>query len=115
MQLYSTKNRDLQVDLKEAIFRGLPEDNGLYMPLEIPRLPADFLAGLRSFSFQEIAFSVSEALLQGAIPVADLRRIIEQSVDFPAPVIHPCPKRNARDQADEYAHDQNACFAAAFH
>ncbi|MEM1358553.1 MAG: hypothetical protein AAGF89_10150, partial [Bacteroidota bacterium] len=32
MQFYSTNNPDHKAGLAEAIFRGLPVDNGLYMP-----------------------------------------------------------------------------------
>jgi len=38
MQFYSTKNPDLKVDLKQAVIRSLPADNGLYMPVEITPL-----------------------------------------------------------------------------
>lgn len=87
MQLYSTNNKSHLVSLREAVFKGLPDDNGLYMPTLIPHLDADFIANLPSYSFQEIAFEVAKNLLQNAIPDADLHQIIEQSITFPAPVV----------------------------
>lgn len=87
MILYSTNNKDNTADLKKAVMKGLPEDNGLYMPLIIPQLPNDFIENLKDFSFQEIAFTVSKSLLQGAIPDNDLKTIIENSITFPAPVV----------------------------
>lgn len=42
MKLYSTKNKNAFVDLKEAVFKGLPDDNGLFMPEHIEALPASF-------------------------------------------------------------------------
>ncbi len=87
MKLYSTKNRAVQVDLKEAVFRGLPPDNGLYMPNEIPRLPDSFFASLSELSFQEIGFEVCRHLFAGVIPDNDLQNIIDQSITFPAPVV----------------------------
>lgn len=86
MELYSTKNKERLVSLREAVFRGLPEDNGLYMPQAIPVLDQVFIKNLRQYSFREIAFRVADTILQGAIPEADLQRIIEQAVNFPAPV-----------------------------
>ncbi len=86
MKLYSTKNKSKLVSLKEAVFRGLPEDNGLYMPQYIPEMPAGFIANLQRYSFQEIAFEVARTLLEGAIANTDLQDIITQSVNFPAPV-----------------------------
>ncbi len=87
MQLYSTNNPSLRVDLAEAIFKGLPDDKGLFMPLEIPRLSTEFVQNLHSFSFQEIAYSVAQNLMQGAIPDSDLRDIVEIAINFPAPVV----------------------------
>jgi threonine synthase len=87
MQLYSTKNRDIQVDLKQAVFQGLPEDNGLFMPNDIPRLPQDILDNLSQLSFSEIGFHISKTLFQGAIPDQDLQGIIDKAINFPAPVV----------------------------
>lgn len=87
MQLYSTNNKSLQVSFREAIFNSLPQDNGLYMPHEIPVLPADFINNLDQYAFPEIAFRVADALMQGAIPADDLRLLIDDAINFPAPVV----------------------------
>lgn len=87
MQLYSTNNPHLRVSFKEAVMKGLPDDNGLYMPVEIPRLPEGFIRDLMQFSLQELSYIVAKNLLQDAIPEADLQRIIEEAIDFPAPVV----------------------------
>jgi threonine synthase len=87
MQLYSTKDKSHIVDLKEAIFKGLPDDNGLYMPTHIPTLSEDFIKNIKDYSFPEIAFEVSRTLLQGFVPEADLKAIIEEAIDFPAPLV----------------------------
>ena len=94
MRLYSTKNPNKFVSLKDAVFKGLPEDNGLFMPEFIPELSADFIKNLKDHSFQSIAFEVSRHLLSGGSSLGneiisdnDLKEIIEKSIDFPAPVI----------------------------
>ena len=87
MNLYSTKNRNHKVSLKEAVLKGLPPDNGLYMPEHIPELSDSFIRSLENHSFQEIAFEVSKTLIGDYIPEKDLKRIIENSITFPAPVI----------------------------
>ncbi len=87
MRLYSTKSPNKFVDLKEAVFKGLPEDNGLFMPEYIPTLPKYFIKNLKKYSFQEIAYKVTKTLLAGAIPTKDLKKIIEKSITFPAPVV----------------------------
>ena len=94
MRLYSTKNPSKFVSLKEAIFKGLPEDNGLFMPEFIPQLPADFIKNLKNHSFQSLAFEVARYLLSGGSSLGseiisdnDLKKIIEKSIDFPAPIV----------------------------
>jgi threonine synthase len=88
MRLYSTNNNKEQLfDLQEAVLKGLPDDKGLFMPLEIPQLPKDFIENIRQYSFQEIAYTVTKTLFQGAIPDEDIRRIINEAVNFPAPIV----------------------------
>ena len=87
MKLYSTKNPTAFVSLKEAVFKGLPDDNGLFMPDFIKKLDADFIKNLKNHSFQSIAFTVTRHLLRGIIPDEDLKMLIERAIDFPAPVV----------------------------
>ncbi len=87
MKLYSTNNINNIVELKEAVFKGLPEDNGLYMPVNIPVLPDAFINNLNSFSFSEIAFEITKNLFKGYISEEDITSIIENSITFPAPIV----------------------------
>lgn len=87
MRLYSTKNRSEFTSLREAVLRGLPPDNGLYMPESIPALSGSFVRNLKDYSFQDIAFTVAKTLFQGAIPDEDLRKITDEAVNFEAPVV----------------------------
>jgi threonine synthase len=87
MKLYSTKNGKAFVDLKEAVFKGLPDDNGLYMPEHIPQLPESFFQNIKDYSLQDIAFEVCKNLFQGYIPETDLKEIIHKAIDFPAPLV----------------------------
>ena len=86
MQLYSTNSPGKLVSLKEAVFQGLPPDNGLYMPHEIPKLPASFFDTIEDQTFQEIAFKVASALMGDAVPQSELRAIIKSALDFEVPI-----------------------------
>jgi threonine synthase len=88
MKLYSTNNKNNIVDLKEAVFKSLPEDKGLYMPTTIPKLSDGFLKNLPKYSFQAIAFEVARQLIGAYIPDEDVYDIIEKSITFSAPVVH---------------------------
>ncbi|MGK6349724.1 threonine synthase [Parapedobacter sp. DT-150] len=86
MELYSTNNKDLRVSFKEAVFNSLPADGGLYMPEIIPPLDAYFIKNLPQYSLQEIAFTVAKTLIGEEVPAADLRQLIDDAIDFEAPV-----------------------------
>lgn len=87
MQFYSTNNPDLRVDLKEAVIRSLPADNGLYMPVSISPLPDTFWENWRTMSFAELGFHVARNFFQDAIPEQDLKEIVDDSINFDAPLI----------------------------
>ncbi len=87
MKLYSTNNKNNIVELKEAVMKGLPEDNGLYMPTHFPKLPTDFISNLKQYSFQEIAFFITSKLFQSYLPEEKLKEIIYEAVNFPAPIV----------------------------
>src|SRR3978361_2199722 len=87
MKFYSTNNTDTKVSFKEAVFNSMPQDKGLYMPVEIPRLDDKFLAHLADYSLPEIAFHVAQNLLGDDIPTDDLRAIIYDAINFYAPIV----------------------------
>lgn len=87
MRFYSTNSPDSYVPFGEAVLRSLPSDNGLYMPESITSLDETFWQQWKSLSFQDMAFQVVSTLLQGAIPDEDLRVIIDDALDFPAPTV----------------------------
>lgn len=87
MQLYSTKKQSAEVSFQEAIFQGLPPDNGLYVPDDIPQLPASFFDKIETLSLAEIAIEVSKTLLGDEIPVADLEKCVATAINFEAPVV----------------------------
>jgi len=86
MKLYSTNNHSLKVDFQSAVFNSMPQDKGLYMPVQIPVLDADFIANLGQYTLPEIAYHIASALLAGDIPAADLKAIIEDAINFDAPL-----------------------------
>jgi threonine synthase len=87
MKLYSTNNKKQFVPLSEAVMKGLPDDNGLFMPDKIGTLPADFIQNLDKYSFQEIAYTVAKTLMRRAIPAKELKKIIETAITFPVPLV----------------------------
>ncbi|MDX2246327.1 MAG: threonine synthase [Bacteroidia bacterium] len=87
MYLYSTNNPQLRASLKEAVLKGLPQDKGLYMPGNIPVLPAEILQNLDQLSFPEIAFAICRNIFGNEIPDNDLEKIISHTLTFDAPLV----------------------------
>lgn len=91
MMLFSTNHISPDVDLEEAVFRGLPPDNGLYMPYNIPKLPTSFFAKIGQLSMQEIAFEVCKALMGDEITDEDLKIIVNRAITFDALLVETEP------------------------
>lgn len=89
MQYYSTKNpAGKTVSLKEAVLKGLPDDNGLFMPCQIETLPENFFKYIDTLSFYEMAWNVVTCLdLQADVPPSKLREILKNSLNFDAPLV----------------------------
>ncbi len=87
MRYYSTNHKSPVVSFKEAVLKGLPDDNGLYMPETIPRLSQSFWDNLNQFSFTDIAREVGRLWIGDEIPITELERIIHTAFDFPIPLI----------------------------
>jgi threonine synthase len=87
MKFYSTNNVSSSVSFKEAVFNSMPQDKGLYMPENIPRLDDKFINNLDSYTLPEIAFHVAQNLLGDDIPADDLKAIIDDAINFYAPIV----------------------------
>jgi threonine synthase len=87
MKFYSTNNRGVRVSLRDAVVKGLAPDNGLYMPETIPILRDEFIRNLDHLSLQDVALEVSHALIGDEIPGDELKRIVNHTIQFDAPVV----------------------------
>lgn len=87
MKFYSTNNKDHRVGLRDAVIQGLAPDNGLYMPERISRMTDDFFRSLPQKSFSEISLAVAKNLVGDDLPPDELRRIIDHTIQFDAPLV----------------------------
>ena len=73
------------------MLKGLASDGGLFIPEEIPNLPADWQSKWKHYNFQELAFEIfSLYISQDDISSKDLQEIIHWSYStFRAPDITP--------------------------
>lgn len=76
----STRGGSYGFSFEDVVLKGLAQDGGLFIPEEIPSLPADWQTGWRDASFQELAFNIfSLYITPSEIPPEDLRQIINKS------------------------------------
>ena len=83
----STVRRSPEVSLREAVLRGSAPDGGLYVPVDMPQLPAGFMARLPSLCFPEIAQEVGALFVGEEIPPSVLKEIVTAAFDFPVPLV----------------------------
>ena len=86
MIFYSTNNKDLQLDIKDAVIKGLASDNGLFMPEYIPQLDKSFIDKLGSLKFTEIALEVLKPYFTPVVPEDKLKEIIDDAFNFDIPL-----------------------------
>jgi threonine synthase len=86
-RFYSTNSPGQFVDLKEAVLRSLPADNGLYMPERIPTVGDEFWHEWREWSLGELGYRLTSLLFDGAVPEDALRAMVTEAVNFDAPLV----------------------------
>lgn len=87
VKYFSTNNSDLRYSFKEAVIKGLAPDKGLFFPVSIPKLGTDFFKRLPGLSLPEIGFEVARHFVGDDISDADLKKITEEVLNFPIPVV----------------------------
>lgn len=87
MKYFSTNSPSTLVSFEEAVRKGLPDDNGLYLPEHIPVLPSSFYKSLSHISLNEIGFEVARKFVGNEIPELELRTLVEEVLYFDIPVV----------------------------
>jgi len=106
MEYFSLNNKDHISTFENAVLKGLAPDKGLYFPKDIKRLPASFFEKINSLSKTEIAFEVIKDFIGNEIPEAELKKIIETTLDFDFPLV----KLNKNSSVLELFHGPTLAF-----
>ena len=86
--IYNSLNKKSKAaEFPEAVVRGIAPDRGLYFPEKIDRLPNSFFENIEQKSIPEIAFQAIAPFVEGSIPENELRKIIEETLDFDFPIV----------------------------
>lgn len=81
----------MQLSFEEVVLKGLAADGGLFIPEEIPSLPANWQTQWRDLSFSDLAFEILSLYISSEeIPSTDLKEVINRSYStFRAPETTP--------------------------
>ena len=88
MNYYSTKDKSVTADFKEATIKGQPNDKGLYFPEKVPAFSGSFIKNIDQYTKEEIAYEVIKPYIGDTIPEHELKRIIAETLDFTFPLVH---------------------------
>ena len=86
MKYFSLFYDSHQVTFKEALFRGLAPDGGLYFPTRVKPLKKSFIDNLKNLGKSEIAYNVISQFVGDDIGKKELTKIIDHSINFDFPL-----------------------------
>lgn len=87
MEYHSTSQRFNKASLAQAIMRSEAVDGGLYMPDSLPRLPKALFNNIAEMSSTEISYSVANSLFGGDLSSEVIKKIGDQTFNFPIPLV----------------------------
>ena len=79
MKYISTRGEAPALSFEEAMLAGLASDGGLYVPETLPTFSHQQIADMAGMRYQDLAFTVMQPFVGGALPDEDLRRLIEET------------------------------------
>ncbi len=87
MMYYSLNHNAPKSTFEHAVRKGLAPDKGLYFPEKISPLNPDFFNQIDDLSAAEIAFEAISQFIGNEIPTTELKRIIQETLNFDFPVV----------------------------
>jgi len=87
MKYYSTNKQVSGISLKEAVIKGLAEDNGLFMPDHILEIPTIFYENIDKMTFEEMAYTAAYMLFGEDVHANMLKMIVHDTLNFDIPLV----------------------------
>lgn len=111
MRYVSTRGEAPELGFEDVLLTGLARDGGLYVPAHWPQLSAHALRLLRGRSYEEAALAVMAPFIAGAIPEADLKRMIAEAYGgFGHPAVAPLKQLDDNHWLLELFHGPTLAF-----
>jgi threonine synthase len=87
MFYYSTSDKKVKANFREATLKGQAPNKGLYFPEEIPSIPNGVIEEIEIYSRREIALQIIQPYTGDTIPARKLNEIVEETIDFHFPLV----------------------------
>ncbi|MBS1627016.1 MAG: threonine synthase [Bacteroidetes bacterium] len=87
MLYYSLNHQSPKINFAEAAVKGQAPDKGLYFPEYIPTLPKEFINHIKSYSKEEIGFTIMKPYVAESIDNNTLQQIINETINFNFPLV----------------------------
>ncbi|MFA5632506.1 MAG: threonine synthase [Porticoccaceae bacterium] len=111
MKYISTRGGVTPQTFEDVVLAGLAPDGGLFVPESLPRLSRDEIASWAGLDYRSLAFRVMAPFVAGAIPDAELKRIIDLSYGtFRHRAIAPLVQTGHNDWVLELFHGPTLAF-----
>ena len=87
MKYLSTRKNNEQISFREAVINGLTNNGGLYVPEDLPSIPADFFNNIETYEDLDIAFTVLKPFVKDSLNDSQLKNILSETLNFDIPVV----------------------------
>ncbi|MFL0799069.1 MAG: threonine synthase [Agarilytica sp.] len=81
MKYISTRGDAPSLNFEEVVLAGLASDGGLYVPETLPQFSKEEIASWAGLSYRDLAFKIISPFVDGEIPDADLKKLIDTAYD----------------------------------
>ena len=105
----STAQPALRADLREVLLSPVPKAGGLWVPSEIPQLPANFLAQYQTADYATLAEAVMAPYFSEALGPQVFRELCREAFNFPVPLVR-APGMDPQLSVLELFHGPSAAF-----
>jgi len=107
----STRGRAPALNFEEVLLTGLAEDGGLYVPEILPRFTQEEIASWAGLSYPELAFKIMIPFVEGSIPEADFKTMLEDTyLGFAHKAVAPLTQLGSNEWVMELFHGPTLAF-----
>jgi threonine synthase len=111
LRYVSTRGEAPELGFEDVLLTGLARDGGLYVPAVWPQLSARDFTHLQGKSYEEVAYAVIHPFIGGAVPDAELKRMVAEAyASFGHPAVAPLKQLDDNQWLLELFHGPTLAF-----